>query len=172
MRRKWFLIGAMLAIAMLAPGAAGCGDDDEGEGGNGEATTPAAGATTPATRATTPAAGDGAATEYAAIIAGVDDDTIGGAVVIAEGGDGVEVIVDVLGLPEGSHANHLHHGTCEEQGEVHVTLTELEPDADGIATAETTFDDPPLEHFATGHYYAVHSGAGAVIGCGNVVESG
>jgi hypothetical protein len=170
MQRKRLLLGTTLAIAMVALGAAGCGGDDEDEGeGDGATGTPLG--TTPATRANTPAAGGGASTEYAAIIAGVDDDTIGGAAVIAEGGDGVEVVVDVLGLPEGSHANHLHHGTCEEQGEVHVTLTELEPDADGIATAETTFDDPPLEHFATGHYYAVHSGAGAVIGCGKVVPS-
>ena len=74
---------------------------------------------------------------------------------------------------KGPHANHLHHGTCDEQGEVHVTLGELEASADGDATATTIGfpsdpEDPGLDHFATGHYVAAHDADGAVISCGDV----
>ncbi len=170
MRMKWLLIGAVLAAAIVAIGVGACGDDEgDGDGGATEAPRATTRATTPATRA---AGTDGPAALLVAIVAGVEDDKIVGTVVIGEGGDGVEVVVDLIGLPEGAHANHLHHGTCEDQGEVHVTLTELDADADGFASGETTFDDPSLEHFATGHYYAVHDDAGAVIGCGNIEPSG
>ncbi len=83
----------------------------------------------------------------------------------------------MAGLPEGPHANHLHHGTCDAQGEVHVTLTELQASADGYATATTSGfpsdpEDPGLDHFAAGHYAAVHEAGndtvGAVISCGDV----
>ena len=69
---------------------------------------------------------------------------------------------------DGTHANHLHHGACDAQGEVHVTLEELQA---GNGTATTTFEDPELAHFETGHYVAVHEAGGApgaVVSCGDV----
>jgi hypothetical protein len=78
--------------------------------------------------------------------------------------------VSLEGLPEGAHANHIHHGSCAAQGEVHVPLTQLTAET---PTGTTEVPDLPLDHFATGHYYAVHTGGddapGEVIACGDVV---
>lgn len=116
---------------------------------------------------------DAAAVTLEAAVAGIDSDAAG-TVTIAANADGkTEVTVAMTGLSEGAHANHLHHGSCAEQGEVHVPLTELEADADGNATATTVVDDLDVAHFAEGHYYAVHTEGddtvGDVIGCGDVM---
>jgi Cu/Zn superoxide dismutase len=100
---------------------------------------------------------------------------VSGTVILAQGGDGTQVDASLSGLPAGPHANHLHHGSCDAQGEVHVPLAELGAGDDGTAEGTTSFDDPPLDHFGTGHYYAVHEAGddtvGAVIGCGDVVAA-
>ena len=71
------------------------------------------------------------------------------------------------------HANHVHHGSCASQGEVDVPLTELDADTNGDAGAETEWDADDIDHFATGHYVAIHerstaNGVGDVIVCGDV----
>ncbi len=155
MRKNWLLIGIGLVVAVLAVAAVACDDDDDDDGGG----------------------GDGAATLSAAL-SEVDGNGVTGSATLTEADDGTtEVVVTMAGLPEGPHANHLHHGTCDEQGEVHVTLEELQADADGDATATTTDfaeedPDPEFSHFEAGHYVAVHEAGndtiGAVISCGNV----
>ncbi len=148
MRKNWLLIGIGLVVAVLAVAAVACDDDDDDDGGG----------------------GDGAAT-LSATLSEVEGNGVTGSATLTEVDDGTtQVVVEMAGI-DGTHANHLHHGTCDAQGEVHVTLTELQADADGDATATTTFDDPELSHFETGHYVAVHEAGGApgaVIGCGNV----
>ena len=74
------------------------------------------------------------------------------------------------------HANHVHHGSCANQGEVHVPLTDLDADAAGAAQMETVWADNDLDHFRAGHYVAIHvsstaDGVGAVIACGDVVAA-
>ena len=152
MRKNWLLIGIGLVVAVLAVAAVAC-DDDDGGGGDGSAA-------------------------LMVTLSEVEGNGVTGNAILIETDIGTtRVVVSVKALPEGPHANHLHHGTCDEQGEVHVTLQELQANADGDATA-TTLDfaeedpDPEFSHFASGHYVAVHEGGndtvGAVISCGDV----
>ena len=151
MRTKWLLIGVGLLIGAVAIAAAACDDDDE-NGGDG-----------------------GGAGELTATLSEMEGSGVTGTATLVPGA--TQVVVSMEGLPEGPHANHIHHGTCDAQGEVHVTLEELQAAADGGASA-VTFDfaeedpDPEFNHFAAGHYVAVHVGGndtvGAVISCGNV----
>ena len=139
-----------LAIAML-PIAAACGDD----GGDG-----------------------GGASELTATLSEMEGSGVTGTATLTEDDDGTtRMVVSMEGLPEGPHANHIHHVTCEAQGEVHLTLEELQAGADGVAEATTTDfpeEDPDreLNYFEVGHYIAVHVGGndtvGAVISCGNI----
>lgn len=155
MRKNWLLLGIGLVVAVLAVAAVACDDDDDDDGGG----------------------GDGATT-LSATLSEVEGNGVTGSATLTEADDNTTVVVVTMtGLPEGPHANHLHHGTCDEQGEVHVTLEELQADADGDATATTSGfpsdpEDPGLDHFAAGHYAAVHEAGndtiGAVISCGNV----
>ncbi len=149
MRTRWLLLGIGLLTAVLAVAAVACDDDDDDDDGGG---------------------GDGATT-LTALLSEVDGNGVTGNATLTEVDDGTtQVVVEMTGL-DGTHANHLHHGTCDAQGEVHVTLDELQAEADGDATATTTFGDPELAHFETGHYVAVHEAGGmpgAVISCGDV----
>ena len=139
-----------LAIAMLLIAAA-CGDDDGDGGGAGELT---------------------------ATLSEMEGSGVTGTATLTEDDDGTtRVVVSMEGLPEGPHANHIHHVTCDAQGEVHLTLEELQAGADGVAEATTTDfpeeePDRELNYFEVGHYIAVHEGGndtvGAVISCGNI----
>ena len=154
MRKNWLLIGIGLLVGVLAMTAVACGDDDDDgdddDGGGDAATLTAAISEVPGLGA--PGGGSGTAT-------------------LTEAADGsTEVVVDMARLT-GAHANHLHHGSCNAQGEVHVTLEILQAGADGSVTAISTFADPELAHFETGHYVAVHEADGEpgfVISCGDV----
>ena len=148
MRRNWLLIGVGLLVGVLAIAAVACADDDD-DGGDG---------------------GD-AATTLTASLADVEGNDVTGTATLTEADDGTtEVVVEMAGL-DGTHANHLHHGDCDAQGEVHVTLDDLEAGADGDVTVTTTFEEPELAHFEAGHYVAVHEAGGMpgpVISCGDV----
>ena len=154
--------------------AAACGDDDDDDDAAATAT-----ATTEATATATEATATEVATAPSeplrAAVSGVESSGVSGRVTLAAGGDGTQVDVSLSGLPARAHANHLHHGSCDEQGEVHVPLAELEAGDDGSGKGTTTFDDPALDHFAAGHYHAVHEAGddtvGAVIACGDVVAA-
>ena len=147
MRKKWLLIGIGLMVGVLAITAVACGDDDDDDDDDGDAVT------------------------LAAALAEVEGSGVTGTATLTEADDGAtQVVVDMSGL-DGTHANHLHHGSCNAQGEVHVALEELTAGADGSGTATTTFEDPELTHFEAGHYVAVHEAGGApgpVISCGDV----
>lgn len=163
--RRWLWLVVPLLVVALASLAIACDDDEEEGAPAGE---------TPAAEEETPAA------EAGRLVADIQpfgaDSTASGIAVLTETADGTtQVEVEVTGLPEGPHANHIHHGTCDAQGEIHVTLEVLEAGADGTASGTTTDfqdtdPDPEFSHFAQGHYYAVHAGGGDVIGCGDVVE--
>ena len=73
------------------------------------------------------------------------------------------------GLTEGDHANHVHHGSCAEQGDIHVPLSDLSAGADGDASGTTVWPDNGIDHFASNHYVAAHELVTfAVIACGDV----
>ena len=158
MRKNWLLLGIGLVVAVLAVAAVACDDDNDDDGGGGD--------------------GGGAVITYMATLEEVEGNGVTGTAVLTEADDNTTVVVVTMtGLPEGPHANHLHHGTCDVLGEVHVTLEELQASADGNATATTTDfaeedPDPEFTHFVSGHYAAVHEAGndtiGAVISCGNV----
>ena len=147
-------LGLLLAIAMtMLFIAAACGDDDDDGDGDG-------------------------AGELTATLSEIDGSGVTGTAILTEDDDGTtRVVLSMEGLPEGPHANHIHHVTCDAQGEVHLTLEELQAGADGVAEGTTTDfpeEDPDraLAYFEVGHYIAVHVGGndtvGAVISCGNI----
>ena len=152
MRKNWLLIGIGLLVAVLAIGAIACGDDDD----------------------------DDAVTRLVATLAAEVDGEGTGDATLTEVDGVAQIELTMAGLTEGTHANHVHHGSCAEQGEVHVTLQELQAGADGNASG-TTLAEPPavdpafgLDHFASGHYVAVHvvgGSPGVVVSCGDVVAS-
>ena len=160
--RRFTWVAAMLATVLLL--AAACGDDDDDDAAATAAATTAATAT-----ATAPSE------PLRAAVSAVAGSGVSGRVTLAVGGDGTQIEVGLSGLPAGAHANHIHHGSCDAPGEVHVPLAELDASDDGSAEGSTTVEDLPLDHFAAGHYYAVHEAddvtVGGVIGCGDVVAA-
>jgi len=102
----------------------------------------------------------------------VDGSGASGQADLSLNGDGILVSLSMEGLTEGPHANHLHDGTCDDQGEIHITLDDVVADASGDGLQTTASNEEPLSHFETGHYLAVHEAGsdtiGAVIACGNV----
>ena len=106
-----------------------------------------------------------------AAIAAVDDSGVSGTATLHASGDGTAIQVTAAGLTEGDHANHLHHGSCAdaELGAIHVPLSDLSAGADGDASGATVWPDNGIDHFASGHYVAVHELVTfAVIACGDV----
>ena len=164
--RRYVGMAAVLTTVLLL--GAACSDDDDDDA-SATATATETGIATETATATEPAAA--ASEPLRAAVLAIEDSGVSGRVTLAAGGDGTQVEVSLSGLPVGAHANHLHHGSCAAQGEVHVPLTELDASDEGTAAGSTTFDDPALDHFAAGHYYAVHDADGAVIGCGDVVAA-
>ena len=170
-RAGWFslLLSAFVLVAVV--GAAACDDDDDDE----EAAVAAA-PTEAATPAATPEATAEAPVELSALLTGVGGLGATGLATLTPADAGTRVEVSVSGLPEGGHANHVHHGSCEALGEVHVPLTDLAADSAGNASASTVWADNGLDHFAAGHYFAAHElstadGIGPVIVCGDVVAA-
>jgi len=194
-RLRRTLVAGMVLVAATSLFAAACAEDEPDEDGGTDATTTATEmatgtatematstatematstatemATSTATEMATEAAGD--ETVLQAEVAGVDSD-VAGTVDITVTDGSAEVVVNLTNVPEGAHANHIHVGSCDEQGDVVFPLTELEAGADGTATGETTID-VTADELLEGHYYAVHEAGddtvGAVIGCGDIVE--
>jgi hypothetical protein len=175
-KKHWLFIGITIMAAVLALGAIACGDGDEDAGDGAAEPT----ATVEEVAPTEPAADETpeAGAEIAPITLDAMDDSgvTGTATVTQIGTDGTEVIVTIDGgLEPGSHQNHFHHGTCEAQGDVHVTLGELVAADDGSAETTTSFDpatnpdDQPFSHWlAREHYIAAHAIDGTVVTCGNV----
>ena len=169
------LITGMVLVAATSLFAAACAEDEPEEDDTTTTSTAAAGTSTTAAGAATEmatATEEAEGTTVMAEVEGVDSD-VAGTVEITITDNVAEVVVNLTGLPEGAHANHIHVGSCDEQGDVVHPLTELEAGADGTAAGETTLD-VTAEELLEGHYYAVHEGdddtVGAVIGCGDAVE--
>ena len=150
MQTKWLVIGVALLTAVLAIGAIACGDDDDDNGDtNGD--------------------DDDMVLQLVASLSEMDGSGASGDATISPDGEGIRVSLDMAGLTEGEHANHLHHGSCAAQGDVHITLDNIVADDSGDGSQTTSNDEQPIDHFETGHYLAVHADDGAVVSCGDVV---
>ena len=162
MKTKWLLIGVALLTAVLALGAIACGDDDDDDDdddGNGDIIDDVI--------------DDDMILQLVASLTEMDGSGASGEADISLNGEGILVSLIMEGLTEGAHANHLHHGSCAEQGEIHIFLDDIVADENGDGTQTTGSDEAPLDHFETGHYLAVHvedsETIGAVVSCGDVV---
>ena len=174
MRKNWFFIGIAMLMAVLALGAVACDGDEDGAPTDTPALelptdTPEADETPEATEpAETPSPEAGSETR--AILFPVGDSAVSGDATLAPSDGGTQVEVSVSGgLEPGSHASHIHTGTCDSPGAPETTLSEVEADASGAGDASTTIADRPIEDFEDGnHYVAVHNLAGAVVTCGDI----
>ena len=158
MKTKWLLIGVALLTAILALGAVACGDDDED-------------ALEDILEEIEDELADLGVFQLVASLTGPE---ASGEAEISLNGEGILVTLIMEGLTEGAHANHLHHGTCDDQGEIHITLDDVVADDSGDGSQTTSNDEQPIDHFESGHYLAVHTEdsetIGEVISCGEVVN--
>ena len=156
MRGKWLLVGVGLLIAVFAIGAVACGDDDDD--------------VEDAIEDILEELDDLGVLQLVAHLEEVDGSGASGEADLSLNGDGILVSLIMEGLTEGSHPNHLHHGTCDDQGEIHITLDGVVADASGDGLQTTANNEEPLSHFETGHYFAVHVSDTdlTVVACGNV----
>ena len=173
MRRNRMFIVIGLLLAVLAVGAVACDDNGDGNGddGNGDGAPTATEARTDGEEPDSgEAGGDG---ETIVTITALDDSGVTGTATLTQTDDGLVVVVTVDGgLEEGSHANHVHEGTCDDIGGIGEALDNLEAGADGSAPATTTTTDAELSHLIEeGHSVAVHSLDGTIIACGDIEAS-
>ncbi len=158
MKTKWLLLGVALFTAVLAIGAIACSDDDDDE-------------LEDILDEIQDELDDLGVLQLVASLTGPE---ASGEATISPNGEGILVSLDMAGLTEGAHANHLHHGTCDDLGEIHIFLDDLVADDSGDGSQTTSSDEQPIDHFESGHYLAVHAEdsetIGAVIACGDVVD--
>jgi hypothetical protein len=92
--------------------------------------------------------------------------------------DSSQVVVTTLiwGLePNSAHSNHIHRGSCENQGGIVYNLTDLVANDAGYATSSTLVSAPLGALMAESYYVNVHTGilgtspsAAPGITCGNI----
>ena len=154
MSRKALLLAVGLLAAVLSIAAVACddGDDDNGDGNGGVIV-------------------DGDVLQLVATLTEEGGSGASGVAELSVNGEGILASLVMEGLSEGVHPNHLHHGSCAEQGEIHITLDNVVADESGDGLQTTANDEQPLSHFAEGHYLAVHEAEDdlTVVACGDVV---
>lgn len=165
MHRNKLLIVIGIILAVFAVAAVACNDDDDGDSSDGDGD---------ATSVPTRSDEDPDILRLSVTLTGTDEGGPSGEADISVNDDGILVSVTLLDLPEGAHANHLHHGTCAEPGEIHITLDQIV--GDGTAGSQTTANnEEAIDQIAEGHFLAVHEGEndapGAIITCGDVVAA-
>ncbi len=151
MRKNLLLIGVGLLVAVLAIGAIACSDDDGDGDGNGNGN------------------GNGEVFRLDVTLTGPDAN---GTAEITVNGEGIFVSISMTGLQEGVHANHIHEGSCDSQGAIHIGLDNIVADATGDGSQSTGNNEQSLSHYESGHYLAVHEAdgdPGAVVSCGDIV---
>ena len=156
MRSKWLLAGIGLLIAVLAIGAIACGDDDE------------------LSQDDIDEQEDPGVLRLTASLTEVDGAGASGEANLSIDGEGIRVSLDMEGLTEGAHANHIHDGSCDDLGPIVVPLDGIVADSAGDGSQTTGNPDEPLSHLETGHYVAVHAEdvetIGAIVACGDIVS--
>lgn len=101
------------------------------------------------------------------------DSRMNGTSTLAAQGNQTMVTVRVAGAPvNGTHVNHIHTGTCQNEGGIVYPLADLRVDASGTATATTLVNTPLSTLLGAPYYVNVHAGAALPspgVSCGNIV---
>lgn len=138
-----------MLTAALAIGAVACGNEDDGDNGD----------------------GSGTATELTATLLEIDGSGVTGTAILTEtDSGGTRAVVTINGgLEEGSHESHLAHGTCDDVSDLMAVLTELEAGPDGSVPATTTVFELDFDHLRQlGHVVDVHALDFSIVACGPV----
>lgn len=152
--KLWLLAGLPLAFAA----ACGGGDDDLGM----------ADTTMMGDPAMTPAAAP-AMTENRVQMMALNNSGVTGEATFTEEGQQTQVELMVRGAPaNGTHAAHIHTGTCEAQGGVVAPLDSVAVDAGGAGSSTSTVDVALMTVMNGQHYVQAHSAAGDPVVCGNI----
>jgi hypothetical protein len=98
---------------------------------------------------------------------------VSGEAMFASSGQGTQVTLRVMGAPgAGTHASHVHRGTCEQQGPVVAPVGDVTVDATGTGSVDATLDLPMNTVMNGQHYIQAHeSGSpspGQPVTCGNI----
>ena len=162
MRRSWLLIGIALLAAVFAIGAVACGDDDD----NGSDALE---------DAIDDALDDLPDDIVLLLVASLTEEggsgASGEASLTPNGETAMLVNIDMTGLSEGTHPQHIHVGSCADKGDIVIPLTNIVADETGVGSQI----DPPdgtLEDIAEGHHYDVHESDSdlTVVACGDIVS--
>jgi len=159
MKRYWLLLGIGLLSVLLAVGAYACGGDDDSEAVDDSIEDILD--------------DDGMVFQLAAELMPQGDSTASGTAELSVNGEGILVSIAMEGLSAGAHPNHLHDGSCAENGNIHVPLDNIVADDSGDGTQTTGSNELPLSHFETDHYLAVHEAEDdlSIVACGDVVTA-
>jgi hypothetical protein len=158
-----------LAVA-LSLALAACGGADEAETIEGEGTAMAGDTTTMTTTAPMPMPADSGAMAAGGAMAGAQTiplQAIGGApvsgtVAVSEAGGATQVMLAVMGTgAAGTHAAHVHTGTCDAPGDVVAPLESVTADASGAGSSTTTLQLPAATVMNGQHIVAVHEAGGS-----------
>jgi hypothetical protein len=83
-----------------------------------------------------------------------------------------QVVVTVQGASQnGSHVNHIHAGSCAQQGGIVFPLTDIRTDATGRGSATTMVAAPLSTIQGASHYVNVHAGPALPspgVSCGDI----
>jgi hypothetical protein len=107
-----------------------------------------------------------------------DGSNVSGLAWVTQDGDHLIVTTLIWGLAPGSaHSNHIHTGSCANQGGIVYDLADLTANDQGVATATTRVNTDMAMMGMASHYVNVHAGilgsspaAAAGITCGNIGE--
>lgn len=99
-----------------------------------------------------------------------------GSAVLTPQGSQTQVVVTIQGAPpNGTHVNHIHNGTCAQQGGIAFPLADLKVDANGRATATSTVNATLASLQGGANYVNAHAGAALPspgISCGDIPRAG
>lgn len=143
-------------LLALALAVAGCGERGEEDAVAGADTTAARGEDA----AAAPAAGAADAGTTEVTLAPVGGSGVSGGATLSEQGERVQVTVRLSGLrPNGTHAGHVHEGTCDSPGAVVAPLLDVSADASGSGTS-TSLVAAPVSTVMDGRHVVVYHEAG------------
>ena len=153
-------------LMVLSVTLAACGGGDEAEVAEGDG---AAMDTTAMTPAPMPMPADsgamasgGMAGAQTVALQGVGGAPVTGSVAVSEAGGGTQVVLTVAGAGgAGTHAAHVHTGTCDAPGDVVAPLESVTADATGAGTSTTTLQIPMATVMNGQHIVAVHEAGGS-----------
>jgi hypothetical protein len=161
-KRTSLLVALSLALAA-------CGGGGETETIEGEGTAMAGDTTSMSTTAPMPMPADtgamaagGMAGAQTVPLQGVGGAPVTGSVAVSEAGGGTQVMLTVGGAGgAGTHAAHVHTGTCDAPGEVVAPLESVTADASGAGNSTTTLEIPMATVMNGQHIVAVHEAGGS-----------